>query len=153
MLFCGQSQASKAAPSQRGNTAFNFVVSVHPLESIFAHIQQALSILTARNEYNIQFQQQKLQPGDIDERDTSPGGEGFILAFSTLDKRRQPLVGWIRVVREFDCPIIDELAAQGVKADKAFIVKFDRSQGDPLAFRVLQKAVVDVCPPDLLVAR
>lgn len=148
-----QSQASKAAPSQRGNTAFNFVVSLHPLQAIQEAIQHALQQLNQTRPYPIEFQSQSLQEGDIDERDPLPGGDGFIIAFMTRDKRAQQMIGWVRVMREFDSPILEEAAQRGIHAEKAYVVKFDRGQGDPLAFRTLHKAIVDLCPPDLLIAR
>lgn len=149
-----QSQASKAAPSQRGNTAFNFVVSLSSLESIRYNILRALQQLKTKNQFNGKWLEQPLQPGDIDERDQVPGGDGFILSFTARDNRSEEMIGWIRVLPEFDSPLLEELAQRnGIDADKAYIVKFDRGKGNPMSFRSLHKAIVDACPPELLVAR
>lgn len=83
-----------------------------------------------------------------------PGGDGFILAFGAYDRNKQKLSGWIKVMPEFDSPLLEELAERsGIQADKAYIIKFDRGKGDNLSFRLLHKGIVDQCPPQLFVAR
>lgn len=139
-----QSQASRLAPSQRGATDYHLFVSTWPLAELVKQITGALDKLPQRTPYQIA----PLQKVDIQPRDSKQGGDGCVIEFATRDKRQQNLGGHAKIMREFDSPLIEELAPFWTRSEQVevYVVKFSKTKGDQMEFRRLYQAVKVAMP-------
>ena len=156
--FRAQSQASKLAPSQRGTTDYQYFVSVWPLTELFDRVKSALEPINMRPPNKpapatkMQLEVHPLNKGDIQKRDTKPGGDGVDIAFTTRDEQGQQLTGNVKILREFDSPLIEDLAPYWTKGGdvQVYTVKFTRRVGNPLQLRKLYQMVKVAMPPGLV---
>lgn len=158
LILRAQSQASKLAPSQRGTTDYQYFVSVWPLTELFDRVKSALEPINMRPPNRpepatkMQLDVQPLRKGDIQKRDTKPGGDGVDIGFTIRDEQGQQLTGNVKILREFDSPLIEDLAPYWTKGGdvQVYTVKFTRRVGNPLQLRKLYQMVKVAMPPGLV---